>query len=353
MNDYGNNIILASQAGCDLVLITEEGGDFPVGSKVFYYDDTDGVRQGFDITNSSDGSNIFENNQNIAVNWEVDLPLNFTWRYMFSGSAIKSLTQVNMPRQTGNASGIFKNCKTLKKISMKISIPKPGGSYQSSCIIAEICNGCNELESAEIEIDGTPALGIMATSAFENCTNLTNLVLNIPSDFLKNTNICRTTDMFKGCRLNSKLLRQLLDSLPIPGSRISSADITIGYDSASVDPNVDKPEGSESTWAEAFAAKKWTVTWEAYVEPVANAPKLLKVAKQKLYKLDEIDEEMLDMLGDSTVYVKGGKHYLMTSGDSVTAPGTDGALLRDTDVENVVRAGSLQEAIDLLDVTEK
>lgn len=352
MNDYGNNIILASQAGCDLVLITEEGGDFPVGSKVFYYDDTTDVRQGFDITNSSNGSNKFENNQNIAVDWEVDLPSDFTWQYMFSESALKSLTQVNMPRQTGGAAGIFKNCKTLKKISMKISVPNPGGSYQSSCIISNICSGCSELESVEIKISGTPAIGVMAVGAFENCTSLTNLVLNISNNFL-NTSICRTTDMFKGCRLNSKLLQQLLDSLPIPGSKISSADITIGYDPASVDPNVDKPEGSELTWAEAFAEKKWTVTWEAYVEPVANTPKLLKAAKQKLYKLDEIDEELLDMLGDSTVYVKGGKHYLMTSGDSVTAPGTDGALLRDTDVENVVRAGSLQEAIDLLGVTEK
>ena len=90
MNDYGNNIILASQAGCDLVLITEEGGDFPVGSKVFYYDDNNGVRQGFNITKAKSGNNVFENNQNIAVDWEVDLPLLEKSVSMFADSNIKS-----------------------------------------------------------------------------------------------------------------------------------------------------------------------------------------------------------------------------------------------------------------------
>lgn len=54
MNDYGNNILLASQNGCDLVLITEEGGDYPVGSKVFSYKNSDGALVNIDITSSED-----------------------------------------------------------------------------------------------------------------------------------------------------------------------------------------------------------------------------------------------------------------------------------------------------------
>lgn len=349
MNDYGNNIILASQAGCDLVLITEEGGDFPVGSKVFYYDDNDGVRKSFDITKAKSANNVFENNQNIAVDWEADLPLLEKSASMFAGSNIKSFyyKSVYIP-YFALASNMFNGCNQLKKIKeLLLRCSKPGDfSHLTTISINNICKGCNNLEYVKISChcEGT-ALGL--SGAFEGCVSLIDLNLYIR---ISNAARITATDMFKDCKLNSKLLQQLFDSLP---TTKNATPITIGYDPELVDPNVDKPEGSELTWAEAFAEKKWTVTWEAYVEPVENTPKMLmaKAPKQKLYKLDEIPDEMVEAMDDFTVYVKGGKHYLMTSGDSVTAPGTDGALLRDTEVENVIRAGSLQEAIDLLGVT--
>lgn len=139
MNDYGNNIILASQAGCDLVLITEEGGDFPVGSNVFYYDDTDGVRQGFDITNKTGASNTFENNQNIAVDWETGLKI-VTSKSMFAGSAIKSLIRSKTPSYvTYNAASMFENCQQLKKLDTFFIVPKPGAGFTSTVGVNKIC----------------------------------------------------------------------------------------------------------------------------------------------------------------------------------------------------------------------
>lgn len=345
MNDYGNNIILASQAGCELVLITEEGGDFPVGSKVFYYDDN-GVRKSFDTTTVKNIISKFSDNQNINIDWAVGLPLSESYTNSFKNSAIKSFNDNNARKSiVYDAKQCFKDCKNLKRIdNFEMFNPKPAGPVPMPSIAgSELCSGCTSLEY--INMKGTAAMANYS-NAFNGCTSLADLDFEFVGSYgqSKAFQTFIATNMFSGCKLNSHILQKILSSSP----KITSAPITIGYDPSSLDPNVDKPEGSELTWAEAFAEKKWTVTWEAYVEPVENAPKLLKAAKQKLYKLDEVAEEMLDMLGDSAVYVKGGKHYLMTSGDSVTAPGTDGALLRDTEVENVVRAGSLQEAIDLL-----
>ena len=351
MNDYGNNIILASQAGCDLVLITEEGGDFPVGSKVFYYDDKDGVRDSFDITTVKTVNSCFSDNQNINIDWAVGLPLNMVYTNSFKNSAIKSFND-NSAHKTVvyDAKQCFKDCKNLKRIDhFEMFNPKPGGPVSMPSITgSELCSGCTSLEY--INMKGTAAMANYS-NAFNGCTSLVDLDFELIGTYGQSNAFQRfiATNMFSGCKLNSHILQKILSSSP----KITSAPITIGYDPSSLDPNVDKPEGSELTWAEAFAEKKWTVTWEAYVEPVENAPKMLmaKAPKQKLYKLDEIPDEMVEVMGDFTVYVKDGKHYLMTSGDSVTAPGTDGTLLRDTEVENVVRAGSLQEAIDLLGVT--
>ena len=193
--------------------------------------------------------------------------------------------------------------------------------------------GCN--------CDGT---GLGLSGAFEGCISLIdlNLYIRIPNGVR-----ITATDMFKDCKLNSKLLQQLFDSLP---TTKYATTITIGYDPSSLDPNVDKPEGSEQTWAEAFAAKKWTVTWEAYVEPVANAPKMLKAKASpvKYYKLDEIPDEMVDMMGDMEMYTKDDKHYALVCGDMVTAPGENGTVLYNTDIENVVEASNKAAALELL-----
>lgn len=156
MNDYDNNIILASQAGCDLVLITEEGGDFPVGSKVFYYKDTDGNAQGFDTTNATNGYNLFKDNQNIAVDWEVDMPRLLIGDYMFSGSNIKTVSinssfPVSWEATGSNIKNLFENCKELETVKMPI-----------------------------YTFYTTPSLGILgadASSYFKDCTKLKNVHL--------------------------------------------------------------------------------------------------------------------------------------------------------------------------------
>lgn len=81
MND--NDILLATQNGNNLVLTTEEG-DFPAGSKVFYYKDKDGNDQSVDLTTLTDGTGLFITNANLNVKWDVSMPNLTTGTAMFA-----------------------------------------------------------------------------------------------------------------------------------------------------------------------------------------------------------------------------------------------------------------------------
>ena len=254
-------------------------------------------------------------------------------------------------------SSTFENCGELKSVHIKnCTVSRFGGGTVMGGVFISLAKwfiDCKKLESVDIHFDSDeqypmmPFITVNFTDAFKNCISLKNIAISHNTINFINIGF---KGMFSGCRLGEEQLTQLLDKTKFNVKPDSMPmNINIGHDS-SIDPAVDKPEGSDKTWAELFADKNWTVTWEAYVEPVENAPKLMKAKSEpaKYYKLDEIPGEMLEIVGDMELYVKGGKHYTLVCGDMVSAPGPDGTVLFNTDVENVVQASNKADALEML-----
>lgn len=107
MND--NDILLASQNGCELVLTTD--GDFPPGSKVLYCGG-----KTYDLTNLTDGSNMFRGNTNLNVDFDVDLPGLTASTFMFYQCTKLTSFSGDLPALT-NATGMFLGCTGLTLFS--------------------------------------------------------------------------------------------------------------------------------------------------------------------------------------------------------------------------------------------
>lgn len=387
-----NTLVLASKEYVDAKPV---GPVYPENSNVFFYKDNDGKLQGFDTTNATTAANVFENNTNIGpVEWRIDMPNLTSATSMFAGSSIKSF-DANI-HNIGEYSNTFANCANLQYV--KTNFPRgivvkfnPSvGMYTISTAALNMFKNCISLTDAELYNDGIVGgqrntttinlngvfsgctslknvyifhtkipssqnqVTLQLTNMFENCTSLETFDVKLKYD-ISGTNI-NATNMFSGCLIDKKLLEEIFNCLLTWEKKGALSNITIGIDSTVVDPAVDVIEDESSTYYgktfdEAFTACKWTVTWQ-YNTPAAKASAKLmaKTAPVKFYKLDEIDEELLEYMENTSVYTKDGKYYLVTFGDLVTSPGLNDTILRNTEIENVVEARSLEEAVDILGV---
>lgn len=277
MNDNDNNILIASQNGCDLVLGTE--------GAVLHYKDAEGADQELNIADITDGSSLFLDNANINVDWETDMPNLTKSTTMFSGSSVKSFA-AGCPLNT-TAASMFKNCQELEHVKADVplgkTVTKPVMS--TTVIMSNMFVGCSSLKSVNLKkLDTTPALSgtivLYAENMFADCTklesaeidywqktylttgNFTDMFKNCKS--LKNINLHFRatgdgnppvfTGMFSGCVLGPEQLQQILDWGWYPKS---TRDITIGVDSTKVTQS-----DIDNNWNSKFLAKNWNVTWE-------------------------------------------------------------------------------------------
>lgn len=167
MNDNDNNILIAKQEECDVALID--------GTKVFRYKDGDGNIQSVDIASITNGTSLFENNQNIDVNWEIDLPTLTNATNMFKGSNIKSFTNA-IPQNTISAS-MFANCENLEYVATDIPVnltrTSPVKTYDVA--LSNSFNGCTSLKEVKLKKPNDLSAGITnfnGSSLFAGCTNL-------------------------------------------------------------------------------------------------------------------------------------------------------------------------------------
>lgn len=139
-----NNILIAEQEKCDVALVNS--------AKVFQYKDSDGNIQTVDLTSITDATSLFENNQNIGVDWEVDLPLVSKARNMFKGSNIKSFA-AKLPSNT-DSMYMFDGCENLEYID--INAPFLIMQRQQAGIgLSYSFNECISLKECKIERPGT------------------------------------------------------------------------------------------------------------------------------------------------------------------------------------------------------
>lgn len=263
-----NNILIAEQNDCDVALVD--------GAKVFRYKDGDGNIQTVDIAGITDGTSLFENNQNIDVDWEVDLPNLTNATNMFKDSSIiswrtevyKSYYNESMFQDCKNLSSVnfgtlhatvknpifnntFNGCTNLS--SFKISVLVSG--RVSNVYFNGMFDGCNKLKTVSIDAKGSSTSGfeLNFTNMFKNCTQLENIVLNI-NLFLRATSVT-AAGMFDGCLLGPEQLQQILDWPYHPFRALT--DITIGVDSTKVTQS-----DIDNGWNSKFSAKNWNVTWQ-------------------------------------------------------------------------------------------
>lgn len=183
MND---NFLLASQGGCDLGVST--GKNFPIGSKVFYYKDVDDNDQSVDLSTVADGTGLFENNQNIGVDWETDTTQLANATRMFAGSNIKS----------------FNGCNKGVRFSQPGPVPTPGIAHSCSSMF----NGCISLTDASVRLQRDPSLPsnfprmIQVNNMFADCSSLKNVEVYIPNIAYNITMVgaySSFVNMFKNC----------------------------------------------------------------------------------------------------------------------------------------------------------
>lgn len=211
MND--NDILLATQNGNNLVLTTEEG-DFPAGSKVFYYKNSSGNDKSVDLTSLTDGSDLFTTNTNLKVDWDVSIPNLAKSNYMFSYCTNLTSFSGDLPN-LAKGNYMFSNCTNLTSFSG--DLPNlTDGSYM-----------------------------------FSMCTSLTSFTGNIPK--LKNA-----TWMFTYCKLDKKSVHHIAQSIPAsPGGLSLDYNISLGIDaSLKNDPDVAADLTLIGT------TKKWKLTTE-------------------------------------------------------------------------------------------
>lgn len=388
-----NTLVLASKEYVDAKPV---GPVYPENSNVFFYKDNDGKLQGFDATNATIAANVFENNTNIGpVEWRINMPNLTNVTSMFAGSSIKSFdanmhnigeynntfancanlqyVKTNFPRgivlrytpSTGiytisiGASNMFKNCISLTDAELYNDGIAGGSKNITTITLDAMFSGCASLKNIYIfhtkNMPSQNQVTLQLTNMFENCTSLETFDVKFKYD-ASGTSI-NATNMFSGCLIDKKLLEEIFNCLSTWEKRAAVlSNITIGIDSTAVNPTVDVIEDESSpyygkTFDEAFTACKWTVTWQYNTPAAKAAAKLMeKPTPMKFYKLDEIDEELLEYMENTSVYTKDGKYYLVTFGDLVTSPGSDDTILRNTEIENVVEARSLEEAVDILGV---
>lgn len=184
MND--TNILLARQNNCDLVLITEEGGQYPQGANVFK-----GGNTPVDITNMTSGIATFMD-RNLSVDWEADFPKLANGTNMFRGTGLTSFSG-NLPELT-NANSMFFSCANLTSFSSNLPELTDGGSMFSRCI---------KLISFS---SGLPKLSI-GNGMFMMCTGLTSFSSDLP-------NLSTADNMFFYCKLDETSVLRVLNTIP-------------------------------------------------------------------------------------------------------------------------------------------
>lgn len=230
MND--NDILLANQNGCELVLTTD--GDFPAGSKVLYCGD-----KTYDLTNVVDGTDMFRYNTDLNVDFNVDLPHLTNGTNMFYGCyGLISFTS-ELPN-LADSSYMFCNCYGLTSFTGKLSTFTDARNMFYGCSaltsftagLQDLVNGtsmfrnCAALTSWTIDVpnltDGSfmfynctgltswtvelPKL-MSAKSMFNHCTGLTSWTAELP-------NLTDGTGMFTGCILDEASVLCILNSVP-------------------------------------------------------------------------------------------------------------------------------------------
>lgn len=133
MND--NDILLASQNGCELVLTTD--GDFPAGSKVLYCGG-----ETYDLTNLTDGTDMFKYNTDLNVDFDVDLPYLTNGTYMFQNCIMLASFSGDLPSLT-NGHYMFFNCFRLASFTTDLpNLSEGTGMF----------DGCSKLTSFSAEL---------------------------------------------------------------------------------------------------------------------------------------------------------------------------------------------------------
>lgn len=230
MND--NDILLASQNGCELVLTTD--GDFPPGSKVLYCGD-----KTYDLTNVADGTNMFKNDTNLNVDFDVDLPSLTDSNSMFFGCANLISFSGSIPNLT-NGRSMFSNCSNLASWTVELPKLTVAGYMFDNCTELTMWNvglpkledgyymfrNCSKLTSFTAEL---PSL-TNGDNMFYNCTGLTSFSADLPSltnsssMFLNCTSLTSfsgdlsslttATSMFQSCILDEASVLRILNSIP-------------------------------------------------------------------------------------------------------------------------------------------
>lgn len=126
MNDNDNNILIAQQGNCDVALVDS--------SKILHYKDADGNDQSLDIAdlvNLTDGTELFQDNLNLNVDWEISLPNLTNGSYMFAYcTELKSFSGDLSNLENGEE--MFGSCESLT--SWTVELPNlTNGSYMFSC----------------------------------------------------------------------------------------------------------------------------------------------------------------------------------------------------------------------------
>ena len=256
MND--NDILLATQNGCNLVLITEEG-DFPAGSKVLYYKDKKGNDQSVDLTTLTDATQLFASNTNLNVDWNVSLPNLITGFAMFGRSGILSFSgDLSNITTCGN---MFSECQNLTSFSGDLSSLTScdnmfAESHSMASFSGDLSNlsvGFNMFSACEAMTSFSEALPSLTdgTGMFGYCINLTSFGTNLP-------NLINGQNMFKKCKLDKASVHRIAESiLAKPDGATSGYELTLGIDaSLQNDPDIAVDLALIGT------TKKWTLTTE-------------------------------------------------------------------------------------------
>ena len=268
-----NNILIAEQEECDVALVN--------GAKAFQYKDSDGNIQTVDLTSITNATSLFENNQNIGVDWEIDLSLLTSAGNMFKGSNIKSfksdcsalllganmfnnckeLEHVEMltnPTAKGqmNLGYFFKDCSSLKTVNLK----RPNISNKNTLMlnISGFFENCTSLESVTVELGSHTSANFLNPSLkdmFKNCKSLKTINLSL-TPIVKTTP--DATGMFSGCLLGPEQLQQIVNwRWTNDGTYTITNNITIGVDSTKV-----SQEDIDNYWHSAILNKGFKATWE-------------------------------------------------------------------------------------------
>lgn len=185
MNDNDNNILIAQQGNCDVALVD--------GSKILHYKDASGNDQSLDFVDLTDGTNLFKNNKNLNVDWDISLP---------------NLT-------TGDS--MFSSCKSLTSFSGEL--PELTNGYY-------MFSGCTGLTSFNAGTEGLKSLSD-GLSMFYQCTNLTSFNVPLP-------NLTTGDSMFAGCKLDKDSVHCIAESIPVKpdGAATTLYRLVLGIDAS-------------------------------------------------------------------------------------------------------------------------